>query len=291
MYELVHASNNTYYIESPAKIGVVVDGADAVIIDSGNDKDAGKKIKKILDANGWNLRAILNTHSHADHIGGNRYLQPQTGCKIYAPEIECDFTNHPILEPALLYGANPPAELLHKFLLAQESRALPLTADALPNGMEIIPLAGHTFNMVGFRTADDVVFLADCLSSEKTLEKYQIGFIYDIAAYLNTLEMVKTMSATLFVPSHAEPTANIVALAQKNIDKVHEIADVITQICTEPKPFEQLLANIFTHYNLTMTFEQHALVGSTVKSYLTWLKGNNTVTCEIDNNTLLWRTL
>ena len=45
--------------------------------------------------------------------------------------------------------------------------------------------------MVGFRSPDDIVYLADCLSSRETLEKYQIGFIYDVAAYLKTLEMVK----------------------------------------------------------------------------------------------------
>ncbi len=82
--------------------------------------------------------------------------------------------------------------------------------------------------MTGFRTPDDVVFLADCLSSRETLAKYRIGFIYDIAEYLNTLERVKEMTARMFVPSHAAATDNIADLAQYNIDKVNEIADRIT---------------------------------------------------------------
>jgi hypothetical protein len=47
--------------------------------------------------------------------------------------------------------------------------------------------------MVGFRTPDDVAYLADCLSSRETLDKYQINFIYNAAAYLNTLEMMKSL--------------------------------------------------------------------------------------------------
>lgn len=44
MYELVQAAGNTYYIECPAKMGVYVKGeGEAVLIDSGNDKEAGKK--------------------------------------------------------------------------------------------------------------------------------------------------------------------------------------------------------------------------------------------------------
>ena len=42
-------------------------------------------------------------------------------------------------------------------------------------------LPGHFFDMVGFRIADDVVYLADCLSSKETLDKYQINVLYDVA--------------------------------------------------------------------------------------------------------------
>ena len=85
MYELVQVSEKCYYINCPAKIGIhVADQDNVYLIDSGNDKDAGRKVRQILEQNGWQLRAILNTHSNADHIGGNRYLQGQTGCRIYA---------------------------------------------------------------------------------------------------------------------------------------------------------------------------------------------------------------
>ena len=86
MYELTQVAGNSYYIQSPAKIGLVrLNDTDVCLIDSGNDKEAGRKVRQILDANGWHLTAIYNTHSNADHIGGNQYLQNQTGCKVYAP--------------------------------------------------------------------------------------------------------------------------------------------------------------------------------------------------------------
>ena len=289
MYEFIQVSENCYYVQSPAKIGLVrLNDTDVCLIDSGNDKDAGRKVRQILDANGWKLTAIYNTHSNADHIGGNKYLQAQTGCKIYAPGIERDFTRHPILEPSFLYGGYPPKELRHKFLLAQESEAEELTTDVLPEGFEIIPLPGHFFDMVGFRTPDGIVYLADCLSSKETLEKYQIGFIYDIAAYIDTLEKVKNMEAKVLVPAHAAATESIAELAQYNIDKVHEIADKITQFCQEPLCFEALLQKLFDEYDLVMNFEQYALVGSTVRSYLTYLKEAGKLKAEFENNMLLW---
>ena len=290
MYELIPITGNSYYIQSPSKMGLVrLNNTDVCLIDSGNDKDAGRKVRQLLDANGWHLSAIYNTHSNADHIGGNRYLQGQTGCRIYAQGIECAITRHPVLEPAFLYGGFPPKDLRHKFLMAQESEALELISDVLPEDFELLQLPGHFFHMVGFRSPDNVVYLADCLSSRETLDKYRLSFIYDVAAYLNTLEKVKTMQAVAFVPAHAEVTGNIVPLAQYNIDKVLEIADHIAERCAEPVIFEELLKRLFDDYGLTLTFEQYALVGSTVKSYLAWLKDTGRLTVLFEDNRLLWR--
>lgn len=290
MYELIQVSEQSYYIQSPAKIGLVrLNDRDVCLIDSGNDKDAGRKVRKLLDANGWKLTAIYNTHSNADHIGGNQYLQRQTGCKVYAPGIDCAFTRSPILEPSFLYGGYPFKELRHKFLMTQPSDAQELTADALPEGFRMIPLPGHFFDMVGFRTPDDVVYLADCLSSRETLEKYQIGFIYDVAAYLKTLETVKTMQAKMFVPAHAAASEEIAELAQYNIDKVLEIAEKIVTVCAQPLCFEEILQKLFADYELTMSFEQYVLVGSTVRSYLAWLKDTGRLNAFFENNRMLWQ--
>lgn len=290
MYELIKVSDNCYYVQSPAKVGIVkISDSEVCLIDSGSDKDAAKKVLAHINANGWTLSAVYNTHSHADHIGGNKLLSERTGCRIFAPGIECDFTNHPVLEPAFLYGGNPFAELRHKFLMAGESSAEPLTDDALPSVMTAVSLAGHSFDMVGFRTADDIFYIADSLSSKETLDKYKIGFIYDIGAYLDTLEKLKTVQAKLFVPSHAEPTDDIAPLAQYNIDAVKEIAEKIVSLCKTPVCFETLLQKLFDAYGLTMSHQQYVLVGSTVRSYLSWLKTQGRLETVIENNSLLWK--
>ena len=290
MYELHQATESCYYIQSPAKIGLIkLEGNDVCLIDSGNDKEAGRKVRQLLDANGWRLRAIYNTHSNADHIGGNKYLQTQTGCDIFAPGIDRDFTVHPLLEPSFLYGAFPPKSLRHKFLMAQESEADLLTPEALPAGISMLPLPGHFFDMVGYRSADGAVYLADCLSSRETLEKYQITFVYDVAAYLQTLEMVKTLEAKAFIPAHAEMTEQIAPLAQQNIDKMLEIADRIRSICAVPTTFESVLQQLFAALELTMNFEQYILVGSTVRSYLAWLSDTEQAEYCFENGQMLWK--
>ena len=289
MYELIRTGEQSYYIDCPAKIGVYVTGDGAYLIDAGGDKDAGRRARKILDGQGWKLLGILVTHSNADHIGGCQYLQRQTGCRVFAPGIEAQFTRTPILEPGFLYGGFPPAALRHKFLLAAPCECEDAASPAFPQEVKVLPLPGHFFDMVGFRTPDDVVYLADCLSSRETLEKYQIGFLYDVAAYLNTLEMVKTLTARAFVPAPAAATEDIAPLAQYNIDKVLEIADIITELCQKPQTFEAVLQQLFRRFDLVMNFEQYVLVGSTVRSYLAWLKDSGRLRAVFDDNRLLWQ--
>ncbi len=291
MYELVQLTDKCYYIECPSKIGLIrLNDSDVCLIDSGNDKETGRRVRKILDENSWKLTTIYNTHANADHIGGNKYLQAQTGCKIYAPPINAAFTKFPILEGAFLYGGYPPKDLQNKFILAPESEAEDLSPDVLPEGVTTIALPGHYFDMVGY-TTDGVTYLADCLLSSDILDKYKIPFVYNVGEYIATLEMVKTLQSKIFVPAHSEITEDIAPLAQYNIDKVYEVADKLCEICKNPINFEGILQKIFTDYGLNMNFGQYALVGASIKAMLSWLKTAEKMEVEFKDNLLLWKTI
>lgn len=290
MYELTQVAKNTYYIQCPAKMGLFLTGeSEAVLIDSGNDKDAGRKVLKILDAQDWSLRCILNTHANADHNGGNALLQQRLGVPAYAPGIDAAVTTHPILEPAFLYGGYPCKALRNKFLLAQPSDCQPLTPEVLPEGLDMLPLPGHFFDMCGFQTADGVWFLADCLSGANIVEKYHVNFIYDVASYLDTLDKVSALEGRLFIPAHADPVADIRPLAALNRAKVMEICDLVLTLCRAPLCFEDVLQKVFSHYELTMDFNQYVLVGSTIRSYLSYLLDKGALEAIFEDNRLVWR--
>lgn len=289
MYELIQLTEHDYYIDCPAKVGVVVYGTDAYLIDGGSDKDVGKKILKHLEANGWTLKAIFNTHSHADHIGGNRLLQERTGCRVYAADgLERVYTGTTVLEPIGLYGGLPFRELQSKFLLAQPSEVLPLTGDVLPEGMKTLPLPGHSDGMTGFLTADGTAYIGDCVSSEETLNKYGIVYLWDTERALRSLETLSAVEAKRFVPAHAPVTDDIRPLAAKNAEAINGVKERIRSFLSEPISFEELLKLLFDACAMKMTAQQYALIGSTVRSYLTGLYTNGEVNYRFAENRMLW---
>lgn len=291
MYELIQAGENTYYIECPAKMGVYrLNNDEVCLIDSGNDKDAGKKVLKVLQSNGFKLKLIINTHSHADHVGGNNFLQERTGCSIYAAGLDRIFINNPVLEPSFLYGGYACKKLKNKFLFAQSSRVEELTEANLPEGLSMMRIDGHTFSMIALKTSDDVWFLADALTSEEILNKYHISFLYDVEEYLKSLQLVNKLEGRLFIPAHAPALEDIHPLVEVNINKVHEIINLIKKITLSPVCFEDILKAIFDEYGLALNFNQYALGGSTIRSYLSYLHDKNELDVIFENNKLLFVT-
>ena len=293
MFELIKINEKCYYIESPVKVGVVkLNDTDVVMIDGGSDKDAGKRILRVLNGEGWNLKAIYNTHSHADHSGGNHYLQENTGCKVYSYGVERHFVQDPILEPGILYGGFPFKELQHKFLMAQKSDCLEMTDDVLPEGMEILHLEGHAMDMVGFKVGN-VAYIGDAVSSREVLDKYGIQYTWNVGDYLESLEKLKDIDAEVFVPAHVAPMNKIelMELAGYNRKVTLEIIEKVQELLAEPKTFEELLKEVFDSYEMAMNVRQYALIGSTLKAYITYLKEAGKITYMFEDNRMLWKTV
>lgn len=292
MFELVQASESAYYINCPVKMGIVkISDTEVCAIDTGLDASSGRKLLQIIEKQGWTLKAIYNTHSHADHIGGNAYLYTHTKCKIYAPKVEAVCITNTELEPAFLMGAYPAKHLRHKFFMAQSSPAMPIEEGTLLGGMTGISLAGHSFNMYGYRTADNVVYLGDALASKESIDKYKIVYAFDIGSYIETLEAIKTLDAKFYIPSHVEPSDDISELLQYNIDKANEVGEFLLEICQEAKIFDYLLQAIYTRYGLVLEANQHALAGSVIRSYLAWLKDTGRIDIYFENNMMYWKSV
>ena len=91
-----------------------------MLVDTGLDRDTAKKILRHVESLKITLAAVVVTHAHADHCGGAAMIRARTGVPVYAPALEADVVANPIWEPLYLFsGALPPAELRHKFTLAE----------------------------------------------------------------------------------------------------------------------------------------------------------------------------
>lgn len=289
-FELRQITEKTYYFNDTNRVLLYkTDDTSVVLFDSGKNTHAGEKILDIIKQNGWSLKSIYLSHTHADHMGGAAFLKSETGCEVYAPEFERHLSIPTIIEPGFMYGGFPPKEMCLPFLCAEPCHTKLLTKSVLPSGIEMFALPGHTFNMYGFKTDEDIYFLADAYVGSEILSKHPVSFLYDVKKYLETLDMLELKSGKFFIAAHANPSSSIQSVLSRNRANVLEVIQTIVSILKEQDcNYDQLLAKVFTHFDLVMNFIQHYLVGCIIKSYLMYLRNEGLVATKVVDNQLLW---
>ena len=290
---LEYITEDVAYIPGAVNIGVIFNEGTATLVDTGLDRDSGRNIRRLLEAEGIQVKSIINTHSHADHFGGNNYIVRNTDAKVYAPWVEAGIIENPILEPIYLFhGAAPIKNLRNKFVLAKPSPVHHILEHGKTNidgrKLEIIPLPGHSFNQVGV-LVDDILFCADVVFSERVIDKYRIPVVQDVGNHRETLETLSETSHRMYVPCHTKPTGDITALVDRNLRVVESISSDILGLLDEPKSIQEIQSELCTGYGLDLdVVQQYYLIHTTLMAYLGYLYEEGRASIRLESNALRW---
>ena len=287
--ELKQIGSKTFCIEHDTNIGIhFTDDGRMYLIDTGSEGD-GEKIDEILSREGWVPSCIINTHTHIDHIGGNEFLMRKYGIPAYCTDYDMVFAHYSELEAAYMNGGYP-AEKLRTIFAHPGMIGFRSIEKETPDGIDWTYLPGHSFGMIGIRTSDDIWFLGDSYLSRSFLKQYTFGFIYNVEAYIDTLKKLKEFKGSLFVPSHGIIETDIVPTLEQNLRSVAEMCSMICETCREYRGQDEILQQMYERLRMHARPAQHALLSSTVKSYLTYLQDRNKLECRFVDNIMKWRT-
>lgn len=287
--ELKQIGSKTFCIEHDTNIGIhFTDDGRMYLIDTGSKGD-GEKIDEILSREGWVPSCIINTHTHIDHIGGNEFLMRKYGIPAYCTDYDMAFAHYSELEAAYMNGGYP-AEKLRTIFAHPGMIGFRSIEKETPDGIDWTYLPGHSFGMIGIRTSDDIWFLGDSYLSRSFLKQYTFGFIYNVEAYIDTLKKLKEFKGALFVPSHGILETDIVPTLEQNLRSVAEMCSMICETCREYRGQDEILQQMYERLRMHARPAQHALLSSTVKSYLTYLQDRNKLECRFVDNIMKWRT-
>ena len=105
------------------------------------DPSEFKPVNKCLEENNLNLKFVLNTHHHFDHVGGNSELKQKYGCKIVGSKLDED--RIPKIDILLKEGDH---------------------WNFKENTAQVIEIPGHTTGHIAFYFEDEkIVFTGDTL--------------------------------------------------------------------------------------------------------------------------------
>ena len=294
---LQHIHGNSYFFNSVLSIGVYINQNKATLIDSGSDETWAKNISTTLEAAGYEIDSIINTHCHPDHCGGNAYLQkkyPQI-C-IYATHAEQQFIEDPTLAPRCFCGLACPIQGLQNKYIAPEKPSIithpikiyedqTITINNAP--FTIVTLPGHTPGMIGIITPDNILYCGDALFGESTVAKHPVLFYTDIKQTLLSLAKIKSLSIEGCVLAHGGFVKDLTELIEKHITKITEIKNVILKALAEQSlSVDELTQKIMQQYNIGNNIVAFTLMQTTVRAYISYLESEKLIQITIVNGLL-----
>ena len=276
-------------------IGVVIaDDGRAVLIDSGlNDTPARKVLRFVREQLGTEIAAIINTHGHADHFGGNAWLVKRTGAKVYAPDLDEMTLRHPLMQPIMLCGGADPVDALRtSFLVAESSPVdglvVPGINDIAGIQFQAVPLPGHSLNQLGY-LIDGVFFCADVVFPSATLEKYPIPYLYGLTEHLASLEVAAAVECERVVPGHGPIVATLDDLVRRNRAAIDSVIATLLQVINRPMLGDEVCRELFNRMQLQIAVPQaYYLLRPTVNAYLAHLERLGEIRLEMNQSSVSW---
>ncbi|WP_288435028.1 MBL fold metallo-hydrolase [uncultured Deinococcus sp.] len=270
------------------------EGDGALLVDTGLDDSHARKLLRAVAGAGLRPSAILNTHSHADHHGGNAHILGRfPEVPVYAPPLEAAIINHPMLEPLSLYGAWPPRELRGKFLLAPASPAQPVGEGRQVLGgaeVELLAVPGHAAQMVAVRVGD-VLYAADALFGPAALARHPLTFCADSAAQKASARHLGTLTGLrLTVPGHGEATGDLAGLVAGNLGAYGRTTGAVREaLAAGEAGVDELLARVCAALDVTMK-DAAALVlnRAVISAHLAELCAGGEAALRVDANRLIF---
>lgn len=289
-------SERVYVLPGGTNIGVALanDGR-AVLIDSGlNDTPARKVLRFVRDELKTEVAAIINTHGHADHFGGNAWLVKRTGARVYAPDLDEMTLRHPLMQPIMLYGGADPVDAIRTSFLVADAGPVDGIVVAGMNSIagisfEAVPLGGHSMNQFGY-VIGGAFFCADVVFPSVTLQKYPIPYLYGLTEHLQALEHAKTISCDHVVPGHGPILDSIGELVSENQTVIEAVIGNLLTIIDRPLLADEICRELFKQMSIGMPDAQaYFLLRPTVQAYLAHLDRIGAIESAMQDYSVVWQ--
>lgn len=195
----------------------LIEDSDGLSIIDASIESAADKIIRQLKAGGHSpsdVKRILITHGHPDHIGGLPKLQQMTGAEVIASAIERPVVEGRIPIPRV---AEDQVSGMAKLMRPKEDQTMPGTPvdrvveegmilSEVMGGLEVLATPGHTSGHVTFwQPEKKIAFCGDVIMRMWSLSLPFAAFTVDMEANKRSIRRLAELDAQMICFGHGNP--------------------------------------------------------------------------------------
>lgn len=297
--------NEVGYFRGPATVGVLKGKTGWILIDSGVEADVPKKIIKALKAMDYldevKISAVINTHAHADHCGGNKWVKANHQALIYASLGEKAYIENPYLEPHYLFSAESPKLLKNKFFQAEASVvdvAIDFKTSVIKESgvttsvgsstavqidgidLTLVNIKGHSPDMMGILTSSGYFYCGDLLFTSAILEKHPLLFLHDYEQFCLAVNWVMTQKFSGVILTHGGYLEDHLPIARETLNRLETNLSVILDTIKMPVNEWEVHHALSQALKIDEDFGGWHLNHGVIRSYLGFALGKGLLTWE-----------
>lgn len=267
-----------------------IDDKNIILIDTGWMRGDRKNLDALFLEQGYQVKAILVTHAHIDHVGNAAYFRDKFQCPVAMPREEADivksdmslrifFSDSDFKRAKEHYGhmRTPTDQVI-------EDQDHAVTLAGVP--FDILHLPGHSPGHVAVVTPDDVCYLADALISLDVLSTSKMPYAFILSKDLESKVKLYHLRHSFYILAHKGVYHDIRDLITDNIYYYKNKCEEILQLVQHPMSFEDILRSTSRHMDIRIdSVDKYMVVKRMLRSYVDYLRETEKLKMVIEDDT------
>lgn len=214
-----------------------------ILLDCGSHFDR-ERLMAYLSEKKIQVRGVLCSHAHYDHVENNRCMQETYGARIVMTAFDAGMVHDALSLKSCFYSHTPTDnELFCGDMICRADQILPpdvKEAEVCGVNFEMLPLPGHAASHFGIVTPDKVMYLADSLFTPSVLEKEKLFYMLSWTQALETMKELEQLPYHQYILAHQGISYEVKELARDNRQHLLKNLEELLDLCAGESTLEEL---------------------------------------------------
>ena len=276
--DILKVKGNTYCIDTGMTYipFYKINDEEIIMLDTGWKKGERDGIEEVLESNNFKVKAILNSHSHIDHIGNNAYLKNKYNSIIAMSAYEANICSSEV-NLKVYYGCQTLKEVKKHYghMVCKTDISIDENQDEVSLcgvNFRIIHTPGHSPAHICSITPDDVAYMGDALISYEVIEGAKIPYAYILSEDMKSKSNIRDLNCSKYVVAHKGMYDDITKLIDDNIDFYESRAMKIYEVIDGAMTNEDIMKAVIKRFNIHVNnIYKYYVIERMLKSYVDYL--------------------